>query len=31
VRTRFQLAWALAPRVDNGRRLGIDRRRNTTR
>jgi DNA-binding NarL/FixJ family response regulator len=31
VRTRFQLAWALAPRVDNGRRLGIDRKRNAAR
>ncbi len=31
VRTRFQLAWALAPRIDNGRRLGIDRKRHAAR
>jgi sugar-specific transcriptional regulator TrmB/DNA-binding CsgD family transcriptional regulator len=31
VRTRFQLAWALAPRVDNGRRIGVDRKRGVPR
>jgi DNA-binding CsgD family transcriptional regulator len=31
VRTRFQLAWALAPRVDNVRRPGIDRKRSASR
>jgi DNA-binding CsgD family transcriptional regulator len=31
VRTRFQLAWALAPRVDNGRRIGVERKRGNLR